>query len=221
MSRNIPYQVSAADALLIVDLQNDFLPGGAFPVKGGDEIVDGISRVAKLFHHVTLTADSHPTDHISFAASHPSKRPLKDRSSGAYGTQPFWPEHCIQGTHGARIVSALDVPQSELVLHKGIWQETENVSAFFDCDGTTATGLDAYLRQRKISRTFLCGLALDVCVGWSAIDSARLGFETYVIEELTRSTGLPDLLTQVSRGFADHGVRMCAAGSLQAASDEC
>ena len=213
-----PYEIGDADVLLVVDMQNDFMPGGALPVGGGDEVVDGISQLAERFRHVVLTADAHPSNHVSFAITHPSKRAIKDTSLGAYGTQPFWPEHCVQGTDGARITPHLRVPHRELVLRKGIWRETENISAFFDGDGRTPTGLDAYLRQRNVSRTFLCGLALDVCVGWSAVDSARLGFETFVIEDLTRSTGIPELLPQVSRRFADQGVRMCAAGSLRAAT---
>ena len=210
-----PYQLTERDALFVIDMQNDFMPGGALPVKGANEIIDPICELARKFQHIVVTRDCHPSKHISFASAHPGKKPLKDCLIGPYGAQPLWPDHCVEGTEGAEITEKLHVHGRNLLYDKGTRQLEENLSPFFDADGTTPTGLGAYLRERGIERTFFCGLALDVCVGWSAVDSARLGFGTFVIEELTRSTELPDLLSQVSRAFAEHDVRVCAAASLR------
>ncbi len=204
-----------SDALLVIDMQIDFLPGGRLPVKNGNEIIPGINAVAGKFTHVLLTADRHPEGHISFASAHPGKQPLKDFSDGPYGTQPFWPDHCVQGTHGAEITPKLHIPHSELVVHKGVWPSVENLSPFFDDDRRTPTGLGAHLFERGIKRLFFCGLALDVCVGHSAIDAARLGFDSFVLEDLTRPAKIPGLLPQVNSGFVESNVCLCSSGTLR------
>ena len=174
------------DALLIIDMQNDFLPGGALAVTEGDGIIAGINRLARRFDHVILTEDWHPGGHISFATAHEGKRPFTDTVDTAYGIQTLWPDHCLQGTPGAEIASGLELRNAELILRKGFRKGIDSYSAFVENDKQTCTGLAGFLRERGLSRLFFCGLALDFCVGNSAIDAARL-----VMEDLTRAVGTP------------------------------
>ena len=179
------------DALLVIDMQNDFMPGGPLEVKEGDLIVPEINALARSFEHVILTQDWHPEGHISFAASHPGKQPFVDTVEAAYGTQTLWPVHCIQGTPGAELHPDLAVPHAELILRKGYRKDIDSYSAFFENDGVTPTGLAGYLRERGLARLFFAGLAYDFCVGFSALAAAKLGFESLVIEDLSRAVGLP------------------------------
>jgi nicotinamidase/pyrazinamidase len=167
--------------LLVVDIQNDFCPNGALAVPGGDEVVAVINKLSRRFAHVILTQDWHCEDHLSFASSHPGKKPL-DRVELPYGEQILWPDHCIEGTPGAEFHPKLDVAHCELVIRKGYHREIDSYSAFFENDRQTPTGLAGYLRERGLTRLFVVGLATDFCVAYSALDARRLGFEVTVIE---------------------------------------
>jgi nicotinamidase/pyrazinamidase len=183
-------RLAPTDALLVIDMQRDFLPCGALAVPDGDAIIPGINAIAARFPHVILTQDWHPPGHISFASSHPGKRPF-ETIEVAYGTQHLWPDHCVQNTPGAEIDPRVQIPQAELILRKGFRQNIDSYSAFLEDDHTTPTGLAGYLRERGLTRLFLCGLAYDFCVGFSATDGAALGFECHVLEDLSRAVDLP------------------------------
>jgi nicotinamidase/pyrazinamidase len=178
------------DALLVIDVQNDFCPGGALAVAGGDAVVPGIHALAARFDHVVLTQDWHPAGHVSFASAHQGRRPYESIEV-AYGRQSLWPEHCLQHTAGAALHPALDVPHAELILRKGFRREIDSYSAFLENDHRTPTGLAGYCRERGFRRLFVCGLAYDFCVRYSALDGKALGFETLVIEDATRAVDLP------------------------------
>ncbi len=174
-----------ADVLLVVDVQNDFCPGGALAVPGGDEIVPLVNRLAGGFAHVVLTQDWHPAGHSSFASAHPGRQPFTTIRM-PYGEQILWPDHCVQGTPGAAFHAGLDIPQAELVLRKGYHQAIDSYSAFRENDRKTATGLAAYLRERGFARVTLCGLATDFCVLYSALDAAAAGFEASTVLDACR-----------------------------------
>ena len=196
----------ATDALLVIDMQLDFLPGGALAVADGDAILPGINALAARFDHVILTQDWHPGGHISFASTH-GLQPFTDTVRAAYGTQTLWPDHCIQGTPGAALHPALDIPHAELILRKGFRRSIDSYSAFTENDGDTPTGLAGYLRERGLTRLFFTGLAYDFCVGFSALAAARLGFESLVVEDLSRAVGLPGTVEKTNAGFAAAGVQ--------------
>jgi len=196
----------ATDALLVIDMQLDFLPGGALAVADGDAILPGINALAAKFEHVILTQDWHPRGHISFASTH-GLQPFTDTVQAAYGTQTLWPEHCIQDTPGAALHPALDVPHAELILRKGFRRDIDSYSAFTENDGITPTGLAGYLRERGLTRLFFTGLAYDFCVGFSALAAARLGFESLVVEDLSRAVGLPGTVETTNTDFAAAGVQ--------------
>lgn len=177
--------VGESDLLLVVDVQNDFCPGGKLAVPRGDEVVTVINRLATRFAHVVLTQDWHPKGHSSFASSHPGKQPY-DTIEVSYGQQVLWPDHCVQGTPGAAFRDDLDIPHAELVLRKGYHRAIDSYSAFFENDRTTRTGLTGYLRERGLKRVLLAGLAFDFCVRYSAEDAHREGFETVVVEDACR-----------------------------------
>jgi nicotinamidase/pyrazinamidase len=184
------------DALLVIDLQRDFCPadsvgcGGALAVSGGDEIVPVVNRLAHRFEHVILTQDWHPAGHVSFASSHEGAEPYGEVQV-AYGPQTLWPDHCVQHTPGAELHPDLNIPHTELILRKGFRREIDSYSAFLENDHQTPTGLAGYLRERGLPRLFLCGLAYDFCVRYSAEDGAGLGFEVVVIADATRAVNLP------------------------------
>jgi nicotinamidase/pyrazinamidase len=178
------------DALLLIDLQPDFMPGGSLPVTGGDQILPLINRLAQSFDHVLLTQDWHPRGHISFASTHPGHQPYQ-RIHASYGPQTLWPDHCLQHTPGAALHPALDIPHTELILRKGFRPGIDSYSAFLENDHVTPTGLAGYLRERGLTRLFLAGLAYDFCVRFSAEDGTHLGFETIVLEDATRPVDIP------------------------------
>lgn len=192
------------DALLVIDVQNDFCPGGNLAVAEGDQVVPIINTLARKFDHVILTQDWHPTQHISFAATH-SKHPY-EVIEVRYGPQTLWPEHCLQHTKGAAFNPALHIPHAELILRKGFRRLIDSYSAFLENDHTTPTGLAGYLRERGFKRLFLCGLAYDFCVRYSAIDGKRLGFETMVIEDACRPVNLPGSVDQTNATFAAESI---------------
>jgi nicotinamidase/pyrazinamidase len=177
--------VRESDVLIVVDVQNCFVPGGSLAVKEGDQIVPLINRLAKAFRHVVLTQDWHTADHISFASQHPGRKPFETMQL-AYGTQVLWPDHCVQGTEGATLHKGLDIPHAELIIRKGYRRDMDSYSAFLEADKKTPTGLGGYLKQRGFKRAFFAGLATDFCVAWSALDARGQGFEALVIEDACR-----------------------------------
>lgn len=189
------------DALLVIDLQNDFCPGGALAIPEGDAMIPTINTLAHHFEHVLLTQDWHPPQHISFASTHPDKNPY-ETIEAAYGPQTLWPDHCLQHTPGAAFHPALNISHAELILRKGFRREIDSYSAFLENDHRTSTGLAGYLRDRGLRRLFLCGLAYDFCVRFSAIDGRALGFETIVIEDATRPVNLPDSVEATNTALA-------------------
>jgi nicotinamidase/pyrazinamidase len=204
-SRKVLMPVTATDVLIVVDVQNDFCPGGQLAVAGGDSILGPIHRIAPRFEHIVLTQDWHPADHISFAASHPGKQPY-DTIELAYGLQTLWPVHCVQGTHGAEFHSELKLTRAELILRKGFRRQIDSYSAFFENDRTTCTGLAGYLRERGLTRAFFAGLAYDFCVGFSALDARRLGFEAVVVRDTCRAIDINGSVTGMEAEFAKAGV---------------
>ena len=175
-----------SECLIVVDVQNDFVPGGALAVPRGDEVVELINRLGAGFADVVLTQDWHPRGHISFASSHPGKKPFETIRL-PYGEQLLWPDHCVQGTPGAALHPALALPQAQLVVRKGHHRDIDSYSAFLEADRRTPTGLAGYLRERQLTRLYLCGLARDYCVEWTAADARAAGFEVTVIEEACRA----------------------------------
>ena len=208
-------ELQADDVLLVIDVQNDFCPGGALPVAGGDEVVPVINRLARMFPHVILTQDWHPKDHISFASSHPGKEP-HDVIETEYGPQVLWPDHCVRGTPGADLHPELQVPACELILRDAYRPTMESYSAFFENDHTTPTGLGGYLRERGLTRLFLVGLATDFCVQYSALDGRKLGFDVFVIEDACRGIDLEGSLEQAWANMARAGVARIQAADLRA-----
>lgn len=203
------------DLLLVIDVQNCFIPGGSLAVGRGDEVVPVINRLARAFAHVVLTQDWHTPDHLSFASQHAGAKPF-DTVEMPYGKQVLWPDHCVQGTPGAALAAGLEVPHAELILRKGYRRAVDSYSAFFEADGKTATGLGGYLRQRGFKRLFLAGLATDFCVAWSALDARKEGFETHVIEDACRAIDLAGSLTKAWADMAAAGVQRIQAADIQA-----
>jgi nicotinamidase/pyrazinamidase len=194
-------ETGGRDVLLVVDVQNDFCPGGALAVPGGDEIVPLINRAAASFQHVVLTQDWHPAGHRSFASSHSGRKPFETIEL-AYGPQVLWPDHCIQGTKGAGFHPQLSIPHAELILRKGYHPGIDSYSAFFENDRATPTGLSGYLRERGFARIYLAGLALDFCVRYSAEDAHRSGFRTFVFEDACRAIDVNGSLEDARKSFA-------------------
>ncbi|MBU6487555.1 MAG: bifunctional nicotinamidase/pyrazinamidase [Burkholderiales bacterium] len=193
------------DVLLVVDVQNDFMPGGALAVPRGDEIVPIVNRLATGFEHVVLTQDWHPRDHVSFAANHDGRRPFETIAL-AYGEQVLWPVHCVQGTPGAAFHAQLDVPHARLVIRKGYRRAIDSYSAFVEADRRTPTGLAGYLREVGVKRVWCCGLATDYCVAWSALDARAAGFHVVLIEDACRAIDLDGSLERALRQLSEAGV---------------
>ena len=196
---------SDREVVLIVDVQNDFCPGGALAVPGGDEIVPVVNKLAAGFPHVILTQDWHPAGHASFASSHPGKKPF-DTIEVSYGQQTLWPDHCVQGTQGAAFHPRLDVPHAELVLRKGYRRAIDSYSAFRENDRRTPTGLAGYLRERGLERITVCGLATDFCVFYSAVDGREAGFEVSVVTSACRGIDMDGSIARAIRSMSEAGV---------------
>jgi nicotinamidase/pyrazinamidase len=194
--------IADRDVLLIVDIQNDFCPGGGLAVPRGDEVVPLVNRLAARFPHVVLTQDWHPRGHLSFASSYPGRKPYETVEL-AYGTQVLWPDHCVQGTRGADFRTDLAVPHAELVLRKGYHRDIDSYSAFVENDRKTATGLAGYLRERGFTRVFIAGLAFDFCVRFSAEDAHREGFGVTVVEDACRGIDVAGSMAQTRRALAE------------------
>lgn len=193
------------DVLIVVDIQNDFCPGGTLSVPRGDEIIPLINRLARRFPNVVLTQDWHPPDHLSFASTHPGKKPY-DSIIVDYGPQILWPDHCVRTTPGADFHKDLDIPHAALVLRKGIDRKIDSYSTFYENDRKTPTGLVGYLRDRGFTRVFLAGLALDFCVRYSAEDAHREGFEVMVIEDACRGIDVNGSMAATRESLSKLGV---------------
>ncbi len=197
--------IDGNDVLLVVDVQNDFCPGGSLAVPRGDEIVPLVNRLAGRFQHVVLTQDWHPRGHQSFASSHSGRQPFEPIEL-AYGRQMLWPDHCVQGTPGAELHPDLQVPHAELILRKGYHRGIDSYSAFFENDRTTPTGLGGYLRERGLARVFLVGLAFDFCVRYSAEDAQRSGFGVVIVEDACLAIDIDGSKAAAHEGLARLGI---------------
>jgi nicotinamidase/pyrazinamidase len=205
-----------ASALLVIDVQNCFLPGGSLAVKDGEQVVPIINRIAKGFANVVMTQDWHTAGHVSFASSHQGKKPF-ETTDLPYGKQVLWPDHCVQGTDGAALSKDLSIPQAGLVIRKGFHKDVDSYSAFTEADGKTTTGLAAYLKARKIKRLFVAGLATDFCVAWTAIDARKAGFDTYVVEDACRGIDAQGSLAKAWTDMAKAGVKRIQSADIAAA----
>ena len=194
-------------ALIVIDVQNDFCPGGALAVEGGDQIVPGINALMADFASVILTQDWHPGDHSSFASQHDGLNPF-ELTQMPYGPQVLWPDHCVQGTDGAAFHAGLNTDRADLVIRKGFRPAIDSYSAFFENDQTTPTGLEGYLRTRGLTKLTMVGLATDFCVNYSAVDAAKLGFEVTVIEDLCRAIDLDGSLATAKEAMRKVGVQL-------------
>ncbi|MFG1358714.1 bifunctional nicotinamidase/pyrazinamidase [Xanthobacter pseudotagetidis] len=201
--------------LVVVDLQVDFLPGGALAVPGGHEVLGLCNRAAASFRNVVLTQDWHPQGHASFASSHPGRAPY-DTIALPYGPQVLWPDHCVQDTPGARFSAHVDIPHAQLIIRKGVHAAIDSYSTFYEADRTTPTGLSGYLKDRGIDTVYLAGLATDFCVAWSAVDAARHGFSTHVVEDCCRAIDLDGSLDKAWADMAAAGVRRVRLDDLAA-----
>lgn len=204
----------ATDALLVVDVQNDFLPGGALAVARGDEIVPLVNDLARRFAVVVLTQDWHPAGHASFASSHPGRRPYETMRL-PYGKQILWPDHCVQGTPGAAFAAGLDIPHAQLIIRKGHHPKVDSYSAFLEADRKTKTGLDGYLKSRGVKRVFCAGLATDFCVAWTALDARRFGLQAAVIEDACRAIDTDGSLAAAWQAMKKAGIRRLSSSALR------
>jgi nicotinamidase/pyrazinamidase len=206
-------KITGSDALLVIDVQNCFIPGGSLAVKDGDAIVPLINTIAKSFQNVVLTQDWHTADHVSFASQHEGKKPFETIKL-SYGTQVLWPDHCVQGTDGAAIHKDIDIPQAELIIRKGFHKNVDSYSAFMEADRKTQTGLAGYLHGRGINRVFLVGLATDFCVAWSALDARKLKFQAVVIEDATRGIDIKGSVAAAWKNMTKAGVKRIQSSDL-------
>jgi nicotinamidase/pyrazinamidase len=206
-------ELTAHDVLLIIDVQNDFCPGGALAVPDGNAAIDPILRAAANFDHIVLTQDWHTAHHASFASAHPGKLPYQQIEM-SYGPQTLWPDHCVQGSKGAEFHPSLRLPQAGLILRKGFRPQIDSYSAFLENDRTTPTGLAGYLRERGLNRVFLVGLAYDFCVGFSALDACRLGFQALVLRDACRAISLNGSVEKIEAEFDRAGVALVESAAL-------
>jgi nicotinamidase/pyrazinamidase len=205
MEKPINKRMDQQAALIVIDVQNDFCPGGALAVADGDAIVPLINDLAKAFSTVVITQDWHPANHISFAAQHPGTNPF-DTITLPYGPQTLWPTHCVMGSPGAALHPALDIPHASLIIRKGANPAIDSYSAFMEADRETKTGLDGYLKSRGITHVYLCGLATDYCVAWSAEDAIHFGLQTTIIEPACRAINLNNSLETAWQRLTAKGV---------------
>lgn len=192
-------------ALIVVDMQNDFMPQGALAVHRADEIIEGINQLAQRFDNVILTQDWHPAQHISFADNHHNQVPFNSIQLG-YGTQVLWPRHCVQSSVGADFHQDLNIPHTQLIIRKGYNVQIDSYSAFMEADHKTPTGLASYLKERGIDTVYIVGVATDYCVKWTALDAKKLGFHSIVIEDLCRAINLNHSLEQAWQDMSAVGV---------------
>jgi len=208
-----PIKIDDTSALLVIDVQNCFLPGGSLAVKDGDQVLPVINRLARGFANVVLTQDWHTAGHVSFASSHAGKKPFETVDL-AYGKQVLWPDHCVQGTESAGLSKDLSIPQAALVIRKGYHKDVDSYSAFTEADGKTTTGLAAWLKARELQRLFIAGLATDFCVAWTALDARKAGFEAYVIEDACRGIDTQGSLAKAWADMAKAGVKRIQSSDI-------
>ena len=200
-------------ALIVVDVQNCFLDGGTLAVKGGNEVIPVINKLAPAFENIVVTQDWHTAGHASFASAYPGKKPF-ETTRLAYGQQVLWPDHCVQGTPDAELGKDLKLPTAQLIIRKGFHKEMDSYSAFQEADHKTVTGLAGYLKARAIKTVFVTGLATDFCVAWTAMDARKAGFEVYVIEDATRAIDLNGSLAAAWKQMAAAGVKRIQSGDV-------
>jgi nicotinamidase/pyrazinamidase len=203
----------AASALIVVDVQNCFLPGGSLAVKDGDKVIPVINSLAKGFENVVMTQDWHTPGHISFASSHPGKKPFEVVRL-PYGDQVLWPDHCVQGTESAELSKDLRITNAQIIIRKGFHKEVDSYSAFLEADKKTNTGLASYLKERGITTIFVTGLATDFCVAWSAIDGRRAGLNVYVVEDACRGIDTQGSLAKAWLDMDKAGVKKIQSGDI-------
>lgn len=196
----------AQTALIIVDMQNDFMPNGALAVQNADQIIQPINQLAQHFQNVILTQDWHPNEHISFVDNHANQQ-VFDYIELSYGQQVLWPRHCVQGSQGAEFHRDLNIPHAQLIIRKGYHVEIDSYSAFLEADKKTATGLASYLRERQINTVYIVGVATDYCVKWTALDAQQAGFKTYVIEDMCKAIDINGSLAQAWLEMSQAGVQ--------------
>ena len=206
----------AKTALIVVDVQNCFVSGGTLAVKGGEEVVPVINKLAAAFPNVVITQDWHTPGHISFASAHSGKKPFESTKL-AYGNQVLWPDHCVQGSADAALHKDLALPKAQLIIRKGFHQGTDSYSAFTEADGKTSTGLAAYLKARGIGTVYVCGLATDFCVSWTALDARKAGFQAAVIEDASRAIDLNGSLKAAWAQMAKAGVKRVQSADIVSA----
>ncbi len=206
-------QISPRSALLVIDVQNDFTPGGQLAVPEGDQIVPLINRLAGLFKQVIIAQDWHPAGHASFASSHPGRKPY-DVIELPYGQQTLWPDHCVRATPGAEFHPELDLPHAQLVIRKGCNPDIDSYSAFLEADRTTVTGLAGYLKERGIDTVYMVGLALDFCVMFSALDARTAGFNAFVVLDACRAIDLQGSLAAATERMQLAGVGLIQSNDL-------
>ena len=204
---------AANSALIVVDVQNCFVSGGTLPVKGGEEVVPVINKLAAAFRNIVVTQDWHTPGHASFASTHAGKKPF-ETTKLSYGTQVLWPDHCVQGSDDAALHKDLKLPTAQIIIRKGFHKEMDSYSAFDEADHKTATGLAGYLKARGIKTLFVAGLATDFCVAWTALDARKAGFEVYVIDDATRAIDLNGSLAAAWKEMAAKGVKRIQSGDV-------
>ncbi|WP_047301385.1 bifunctional nicotinamidase/pyrazinamidase [Pseudomonas fluorescens] len=205
--------ISSRAALLVIDVQNDFIPGGKLPVPEGDHIVPLINRLARQFKQVVIAQDWHPAGHASFASSHPGHQPY-DVIELPYGEQTLWPEHCVQATYGAELHPELDLPHAQLIIRKGCNPDIDSYSAFLEADRRTTTGLSGYLKERGIDTVYMVGLALDFCVMYSALDARAAGFNAFVVLDACRAIDMNGSLAAAMDRMQGAGVGLIQSTEL-------
>ena len=202
-----------SSALIVVDVQNCFLPGGSLAVKDGDKVIAVINRIAKNFENVVMTQDWHTPHHVSFASSHDGKKPF-EMIKLAYGNQVLWPDHCVQGTDGADIAKDINIPQAELIIRKGFHNDVDSYSAFLEADKETRTGLAGYLKERRIDTVFVTGLATDFCVAWTAIDARNAGLNVYVVDDACRGIDINGSVAKAWDDMTKAGVKKIESSDI-------
>jgi nicotinamidase/pyrazinamidase len=203
----------AKSALLVIDVQNCFVTGGTLPVKDGEQVVPVINKIAPAFENVVVTQDWHTAGHVSFASAHAGKKPF-ETTKLSYGNQVLWPDHCVQGSQDAALLKDLNLPKAQLIIRKGYHQSTDSYSAFMEADGKTSTGLAAYLKAHGIDTVYICGLATDFCVAWTALDARKAGFKASVIEDASRGIDLNGSLKAAWEQMTKAGVKRIQSSDI-------